>query len=118
MIQIESKRRPYGHFNIIAHESGLKADIYQMQMTLFINGHSKNRKRMNIENSFELWLAPPEYVIIRKLEFLEKVVQKSILKISKKMLPQVQTLLDMDFLHQKKVHERGLELYWIKICNS
>ena len=28
VIQIETRRRPFGHFNLIHHESGLKADIY------------------------------------------------------------------------------------------
>lgn len=117
VIQIESKRRPYGHFNIISHESGLKADIYPDANDPFHQWAFKNRKRIDIGNSFELWLAPPEYVIIRKLEFFREGGSEKHIEDIKKMLPQVQTLLDMDFLHQK-VHERGLELYWIKICNS
>lgn len=30
VLQIESRRRPYGHFNIISHESGLKAGSFVM----------------------------------------------------------------------------------------
>mgnify|MGYP001618617233 CR=1 FL=1 len=69
VIQIEMKRRPFGHFNLIHHQSGLKADIYPDAEDTLHQWAFQKRKRIELGGDISLWLAPPEYVIIRKLEY-------------------------------------------------
>jgi len=67
-LRTEVGRSNRGHFNLIHHETGFKADIY-------ISGkdelhHWAFLKKREIEISGEtIWLAPPEYVLLRKLEY-------------------------------------------------
>jgi hypothetical protein len=70
-IMLEIRRPTRGHFNLISHETGFKSDIY------LAGADPLHRWAMNIRRTFQLegvdaWLAPPEYVIIRKLEFHEQ----------------------------------------------
>ncbi len=68
IIVCEATRSARGHFNIIHHESGFKADIYLVGEDRLHGWGMANRRRVEVENDF-LWLAPPEYVILRKLEY-------------------------------------------------
>jgi len=68
VIIIESKRRMRGHFNIIHHKTGFKADIYIAGDDPLHAWALQNRKRISIEGK-NFWIAPIEYVILRKLEY-------------------------------------------------
>ena len=71
VIKAETSKKTGGHFNIIHHESGFKADIYPIgEDKLHIWAMAKRRK-IRIENC-DIWLAPPEYVIVRKLEYFKQ----------------------------------------------
>src|SRR5262245_7473689 len=67
-IEEEAARDERGHFNIIHHETGFKADVYLAgREPLHAWALSRARK---LEVAGEPFIvAPPEYVIIRKLEF-------------------------------------------------
>ena len=67
VIEIEIGRSQRGHFNLIHHASGFKADIYQVSDDLHRWGLSRSREAMLDED--RIVLAPPEYVIVRKLQF-------------------------------------------------
>ena len=72
VIIIESRRRRRGHFNIIHHETGYKADMYLFgDDPLHVWGFSK-RCRVALAAERFLWVAPPEYVILRKLEYFKE----------------------------------------------
>jgi hypothetical protein len=72
IIVIESRRRRRGHFNLIHHETGHKADIYLADDDpLHVWGFSK-RRRIALAQDKALWVAPPEYVILRKLEYFKE----------------------------------------------
>ncbi len=65
-------RRPFrGHFNLIHHESGFKADIYLSGKDTLHKWAIENRKRYKLGNC-DIWVAPPEYVILRKLEYYKE----------------------------------------------
>ncbi len=68
VIVIESKRRMRGHFNIIHHKTGFKADIYIAGDDPLHAWALQNKRRISIEGK-NLWIAPIEYVILRKLEY-------------------------------------------------
>ena len=70
IIRIEIARSQRGHFNLIHHDTGFKADIYPMCDTLHRWGLSHSRTVSIGEDS--LIVAPPEYVIVRKLQFFRE----------------------------------------------
>ncbi len=69
VIKVEIKRPHRGHFNIIHHETGHKADIYMRGSDKLQCWGLEHRRRISIASEKALWLAPPEYVIVRKLEY-------------------------------------------------
>ena len=69
VIQVESHRPQRGHFNIIHHQTGLKADIYIHGRDALQTWGLSHKARIELPNGSGMWVAPPEYVIIRKLEY-------------------------------------------------
>ena len=68
VVVIESRRDAHGHFNIIHHNSGLKADIYFTRPNPSLNWAIDHIRNIQAAG-FSVKLAPPEYVILYKLEF-------------------------------------------------
>jgi hypothetical protein len=68
IIKIEIKRPYRGHFNLIHHESGFKADIYLSGKDKLHKWAIANKRKYKLENT-DIWVAPPEYVILRKPEY-------------------------------------------------
>jgi hypothetical protein len=60
-----------GMFNIIHHESQFKADLYLAARDPLHAWALANRRRIDLGGS-GAWIAPPEYVVVRKLEFLKE----------------------------------------------
>lgn len=114
VIEIERKRKPFGHFNLIHHESGLKADIYTYGEDELHEWAFQNRKRISLTEVGAIWLAPPEYVIIRKLEYFREGGSEKHLVDIRKMLPQVEGELKKDYLNAQ-LDQRGLKAYWEKV---
>jgi len=71
VIAIECRRLVRGHFNIIHHASGFKADIYPSRNHPDLPWALANLKRVATPAG-EVSLAPPEYVILHKLEFFRE----------------------------------------------
>lgn len=114
VLQIETNRRPFGHFNLIHHESGLKADIYPDADDKLHEWAFQKRKRADLSKNFSLWLAPPEYVIIRKLEYFREGGSQKHLEDIRKMLPQTENDLNIKFL-ELELKNRGLSQSWKQI---
>ncbi len=70
IMEIEIARSQRGHFNLIHHGTGFKADIYPVCDALHHWGLSHART-VRIEED-QLTIAPPEYVIVRKLQFFRE----------------------------------------------
>ena len=68
---VELAREQKGHFNVIHPESGLKADFYLAKRDELDAWGFRNVREYTIENT-RIRLAPPEYVIVRKLEFFRE----------------------------------------------
>ncbi len=117
IMKIENNRRPYGHFNLIHHNSGFRADIYTDAADELHEWGFKNKKQVELTPALSLWLAPPEYVIIRKLEFFRNGGSEKHLSDIKKMLPQVETNLDQSFL-QEQFLSREMTDIWKKFRRS
>jgi hypothetical protein len=117
VIQIESKRRPYGHFNLIHHATGFKADIYADAGDQLHQWAFEHRKHIELTKDLMIWLAPPEYVIIRKLEYFREGGSQKHLDDITKMLTQVEESLNAGFL-QNEVDARGLKAVWKQIRDA
>ena len=72
VITVEIRRRTRGHFNLIHHETGNKADMYLFGADPLHAWGFGLRKQIEIKENVAIWLAPPEYVILRKLEFYKE----------------------------------------------
>ena len=71
VIEIERSRERRGHFNLVHHDTGWKADVYLSSDDPLHAWALRNRRPVENEG-VQIWLAPPEYVIIKKLEFLRE----------------------------------------------
>ena len=69
---MEARRKQRGHFNLIHHATGHKADVYLFgEDPLHAWGFPK-RRRIELDEGQSLWVAPPEYVILRKLQYFKE----------------------------------------------
>jgi hypothetical protein len=70
-LRLELARDTRGMFNLIHHASQFKADIYLAARDPLHAWALAQRRRISLEES-RAWIAPPEYVILRKLEYLRE----------------------------------------------
>jgi hypothetical protein len=72
VIRAEQARMQRGHFNILHLASGYKADIYLAGSEAVHAWALPLRRRIAWTHSRVLQVAPPEYVILRKLEYFRE----------------------------------------------
>lgn len=66
---VEEAHRPrHGHFNVIHRDSGLRADVYLLSDDALHTWGFQRRRRVALGDR-TISVAPPEYVILRKLEY-------------------------------------------------
>ena len=110
-ILVECNRKTRAHFNLIHHESGLKADCYLMGLDSLHIWGMKNKRRIEIGSEKAIWLAPPEYVILRKLEFYREGGSQKHLEDIYKMLLALGDAVDRKFL-EEKIEQMNLKEVW------
>lgn len=110
VIRLEAARDLRGHFNLVRNDTGFKADIYLMGSDP-LHQWAMERKRCIELGHASLWLAPPEYVILRKMEFYQEGK-------SSKHITDIQAILKnmADQIDQKEIEsmakEKGLSEIW------
>jgi hypothetical protein len=72
VIRVEQARSQRGHFNIIHLESGFKADIYLAADDALHGWAMPRRRRVQWTSQLVVSFAPPEYVVLRKLEYFRE----------------------------------------------
>lgn len=113
IIEEEIKRVSQGHFNLIHHETGFKADIYLVGKNEFQIWAMENKVEIEFLGGI-IYVAPVEYVIIKKMEFYkESKNQKHLIDI-KGILENSKDQIHISFL-ENKISEFGLEDIWIMI---
>ncbi len=112
IIKVEMKRPLRGHFNLIHHETGFKADVYLMGEDELHHWAISDRKKFDMGGE-PIWLAPPEYVILRKLEYYRQGASDKHLRDISSMLEVSSDKIDLDKLREK-IREYGLEKEWQK----
>lgn len=110
VIKSELEQQPGGHFNLIHHESGFKADIYIAATDQLQIWAMNNAKQIEFEDS-TIYIAPPEYIIINKLEFFKEGKSPKHLSDIKGVLNNSSELIDFDLLNAL-IKEKSLIKYW------
>jgi hypothetical protein len=101
-----------GMFNLIHHQSQFKADLYLASRDPLHAWALENRRRIDLGGS-GAWIAPPEYVIVRKLEFLRDGGSDKHLRDIRFIL--AATAVDRSFI-ETEVGHRGLHGQWKKVA--
>lgn len=112
VLALEAARALRGHFNIIHYKSGLKADCYLMGRDPLHSWGMSKRRRIEISGG-PVWLAPPEYVIIRKLEYFREGGSDKHLQDIRGILEVSGDIIDRKMLNEH-ITERKLADVWRK----
>jgi hypothetical protein len=110
VIKLEISRPLRGHFNLIHHKTGFRADIYASGKDELNLWGLKNRKPVDLEGD-EFWLAPVEYVILRKLEYYHEGRSEKHLRDISGILAICSDQINFKVLDEK-IKERLLEKEW------
>jgi hypothetical protein len=113
VIKTEVRRESNGRFKIIHHETGFKADIYLIGNDPFQKWAMENRKSIQFYDK-NIFIAPPEYLIIKKLEFYKEGNGEKHLTDIKAVVEYSGDLIDYNFLLTHIVN-RGLSEVWSKL---
>ena len=100
VIQAEIMREARGHFNLIHHETGFKADIYPVGDEELHKWAMQNRNCIILQDT-KMWIAPPEYVILRKLEYFQEGRSSKHLRDIEAVLRTSNEMIDRDLLRSK-----------------
>lgn len=108
VIAQESSRPERGHFNLIDHDTMLKADIYFATGETLQTWALAHRRKLAL-GDVPVWIAPPEYVIVHKLEFFREGGSEKHLRDIRGML----AVTDVDqAILQREVDARSLQPEW------
>ncbi|MBT8463856.1 MAG: hypothetical protein EX268_10320 [Deltaproteobacteria bacterium] len=106
----EVLRAQRGHFNLIHHESGFKADVFLANRDPFHQWALSERRTVEVDGE-PVRVAPLEHVIVRKLEFYREGGSEKHLRDIEAMLRVSGELIREDVL-QRWVVSRGVEETW------
>jgi len=109
-ITLEAAREQRGHFNIIHLATGFKADVYLAgRDPLHVWGFARTR---NVDlDGGTIVVAPPEYVIIRKLEYFREGGSEKHLRDIHSILSNSPELIRRDEL-ERQIAALGLQEAW------
>ena len=107
-LKLELARDTRGMFNLIHHASQFKADIYLAARDPLHAWALAQRRRIELDGG-GTWVAPPEYVILRKLEYLREGAQDKHVRDIRFML--ATSVVDRSFV-EFEVARLGLRTQW------
>lgn len=113
VITVEAAREQRGHFNIIHHETGFKADVYLSGRDPLHAWGLARARRLEMEGQ-ALFVAPPEYVILRKLEYYRDGGSEKHLRDIRSILATSPETIQITELEQQ-IAARGLQQAWQQI---
>ncbi len=113
MIAVEVAREQRGHFNIIHHETGFKAVVYLSGRDPLHAWGLARARQLEVEGQV-LSVAPPEYVIVRKLEYYREGGSEKHLRDIRSMLSTSPEAIQSAELEQQ-IAARGLQEAWRQV---
>ncbi len=114
-ITAEVAREQRGHFNIIHLHTSFKADVYPTGKDELNAWAFRNKRRVEFQGE-TLVLAPPEYVIVRKLEYFREGGSEKHLRDIRAMLAVSDEQINRAEL-EEWIRRRKLESEWQKISS-
>jgi hypothetical protein len=115
VLKIEISRAQNGHCNLLHQKTGFKADIYMKGNDRLHVWAFKKRETEKIEGD-QIWLAPLEYVIIRKLMYYKEGKSEKHLQDIRNILRQNQEKVKRSEI-ETIVNEYNLSESWNLIVN-
>jgi len=115
-IVTELSREHRGHFNIIHMDTGFKADFYPTGRDELNAWAFRQRRQVQFEGETVV-LAPPEYVIVRKLEYFREGASEKHLRDIRSILAISGDTLDRSALNQW-LQNCGLEAEWRAVSSG
>lgn len=115
-ISVESLREQRGHFNIIHSETGFKADLYLVGRDEMNVWALKSRRQVLLEGE-SVMVAPPEYVIVRKLEYYREGGSEKHLRDIRSMMAISGEQIDRALI-EEWIRRRGLDTEWSRITKG
>jgi hypothetical protein len=113
VMAIEIGRESRGHFNVIHAGTGLKADFYTANRDELHAWAFRNARQYKIDET-SICLAPPEYVIVRKLEYYREGGSDKHLRDIRGILSVSGVQLDHSALSEW-IARRSLDVEWRKV---
>ena len=113
IIAVEAAREQRGHFNIIHQQTGFKADMYLSGRDPLHAWGLARARRLEVEGQVVV-VAPPEYVILRKLEYYRGAGSEKHLRDIRSMLGTSPEAIDRVEL-EKQIAARGLQEAWRQV---
>jgi hypothetical protein len=113
VIAVEATRDQRGHFNIIHHETGFKADLYLSGRDPLHAWGLARARQLELEGQ-TLFVAPPEYVILRKLEYYREGGSEKHLRDIRSILNTSPDAVQTAELEQQ-IAARGLQEPWRQV---
>jgi hypothetical protein len=115
VVLVESRRAQRGHFNVIHHQTGLKADMYMAGNEALQAWGMAHRQRIELDENESLWVAPVEYVILKKLEYYREGQSgkhlldiQGMMNVSGESVDQVFLEKQLDLLHLRNEWKKAL----------
>jgi hypothetical protein len=115
VIAEEAARELKGHFNVIHPKSGLKADFYTANRDELHAWAFRNVREYAVAGR-NIRLAPPEYVIVRKLEYFRDGGSEKHIRDISSMLAISGERIDRPEL-ERWIRRRGLLAEWARISS-
>jgi hypothetical protein len=113
VIAAEIARPAKGHFNVIHADTGFKADFYMAGRDEFNAWAFRNSRKMEYAGE-PIIIAPPEYVIVRKLEYFREGRSEKHLRDIRAMLAVSGEQLNRATLNEW-IQRQDLESEWQKV---
>ncbi len=110
VIMEEAARPEKGHFNLIHHDTGFKADVYLAGNDPLHAWAFARRREIKMDDD-SIWVASPEYVILRKLQFYLEGRSEKHLRDIDAMIERSADDIDESLL-MKMISELGLADVW------
>ncbi len=113
VIAAEVARERRGHFNVIDTDSGLKADFYTANQDVLHAWAFRHAKHYFLKST-SVQVAPPEYVILRKLEYFREGGSEKHVRDIRSMLAVSREQID-HLAMGEWVTRLGLEVEWKRV---
>lgn len=114
-LRLELARSSRGSFNLIDHGSQFKADVYLAGNDPLHEWALAHRRRITFGSASGAWIAPPEYVILRKLEYFREGGQDKHLRDIRFIL--AGTEVDLATV-EREFARLGLDQQWRLTCGE